>query len=82
MFVPTEKGSDSTQSLVISNSPVEPEPGDSNAGMIAGIVVGVVVVVVIVAVAVYCVVTSGPKHGKVNSGFMEEDEDGVSMSIL
>ena len=54
----------------------------SNAGMIAGIVVGCVVVVAIVAVTVYCLVTNGPKHGKVDPSFFEEDEDHFSMSVL
>jgi hypothetical protein len=50
--------------------------------MIVGIVIGVVVVAGIIIVAIYCAVTAGAKHGKVDPAFYEEDTSFVSMSVL
>jgi len=72
----------SSQPIITPTSSMKASSEKSNAGMIAGIVVGCVVVVAIVAVTVYCLVTAGPKHGKVDSSFFEEDEDHFSMSVL
>jgi beta-lactam-binding protein with PASTA domain len=50
--------------------------------LIAGIVIAVVVVVCIVAVAIYCAVTSGAKHGKIDPTIYEQDVEFESMSVL
>jgi len=42
----------------------------------------VIAAVAIIAVAIYCAVTSGPKHGKMDKIIYEDDPDGVSMTAL
>jgi len=69
-----------------SSQPVNPSPkssgGKTNVGMIVGIVIGVVAAAAIIAFAVYCVVTSGPKRGKIDPVLDEEEGNYVSMSVL
>jgi len=57
---------------------------ESDAGLIVGIVVACVVVLAIVGAVIYLVVSSGPKHGKVNAEFVDEEEgeNYISMSVL
>ena len=50
--------------------------------MIAGIVVACVAAVAIVAIIIYCVATSGAKHGKIDSSISEQETEFVSMSVL
>lgn len=78
-FSPSSHAGPSQQAVAASSSQ---KNDNSNAGMIAGIVVGVVVVAAIAAVAIYCVVTSGPKHGKLDPSISDGDVEFVSMSVL
>jgi len=67
------------QSTVSSSS----KTSGSKVGLIVGIVVACVVVLAIVGVVIYFIVSSGPKHGKVDAEFLEEEGDNyVSMSVL
>jgi len=74
--------SSSHQSKPIVPSSSSSHKKGSKAGMIVGIVIGVLAAVAIIAIAIYCVVTSGPKHGKIDSGIYEEDPHFTSMSVL
>jgi len=56
--------------------------GSSKAGLIAGVVVAVVVVAAVAAVAIYCVVTTGRKHGPISQDIYEKDVEFESMSVL
>jgi len=78
--VPPPKSSSSSERPL--PPPKSSSEGKSNGGMIAGIVIGVIVIVAIVAVAIYCVATSGPKHGKVDASIYEQDVEFESMSVL
>jgi len=53
-----------------------------NVGMVVGIVVGVVVVAAAAAVVIYCLVTAGPKHAKLDNSIYEEDTEFDSLSVL
>jgi len=68
------------KSSVLSSS----QGPDSNVGLIVGIVVVCVVAIAIVGVAIYLFVSSGPKHGKINAEFFDEEEgeNYISMSVL
>jgi len=77
----SSSSSHQSKPIVPSSSSSSPEK-DSKAGMIAGIVIGVLAAVAIIAIAIYCVATSGPKYGKMDSGIYEEDPQFVSMSVL
>jgi len=52
--------------------------------LIVGVAIGAFAVVAIVIVAIYCIVTSGKKHGKMDPLIDEEDyeSESVSMSVL
>jgi len=54
-----------------------------NPGVIAAIVIVCVLGAAIVVLAICCFATAGPKHGKVDSKFTENDDvNFVSMSVL
>jgi len=73
----------SSKPIVIPSSSSKSGSNKSNGGMIAGIVVAVVLVAAIVAVAIYFVVTSGPKQGKLDPSISDnEGIEFISMSVL
>jgi len=72
----------SSQPIVAPSSTPKNNDGGSKTGMIVGIVIGCLAAVAIVAFAIYCLVTNGSKHGKVNSDIFENDPNWVSMSVL
>jgi len=75
-------GSHSEQSKPLPTPSKSSGGGGGKGGMIAGIIIGVIVVVAIVAVAIYCVVTAGAKHGKIDPSIYEQDTEFESMSVL
>jgi len=75
-------GAPSEQSKPLPTPTKSSDDGGSNGGMIAGIIIGVIVIVAIVAVAIYCVVTAGAKHGKIDPSIYEQDTEFESMSVL
>jgi len=85
-FEPIDEPSSNPSSQRPSSAAIKgsskPDEGGIGGGAVAGIVIGVILVVALVAVGVYCFVTAGRKHGKIDPVIYEEDPEFISMSVL